>query len=341
MYFLFVLLSLNFSNENLDSIADIKNISVYPQEGQSIRAITVVSDREIHFASDQGVYGKTMDSGENWDLQKVYFKEKAVAFRSIAKTENNLFLLSIATPALLYKFSQNIKELVYQESGESVFYDAMSINKNGVGIAIGDPDQYGMRIIRSEDYGNTWQRILADDMPKAIQGEGAFAASNSNLKQVDKRAYFISGGVLSRFYRSLDNGKTWTCSELPLINNKATTGAYTMDFYNKNIGIVAGGDYMNKSARFKTMALTKNGGLSWQLVSEANSPGYVSCVQYAPNSDGNTLVAISVEGLSISNDGGQTWKTIPDIEGYYTIRFLNNKTAWIAGVNKLAKIEFY
>ncbi len=325
----------------MDSIHGVKNITVYSQEDQSIRAITVVSGKEIHFASDQGVYGKTIDSGENWDLQKIYFKEKSVAFRSIAKTKDNLFLLSIGTPALLYKLSKNSKELVYEEYGESVFYDAMSINENGVGIAIGDSDMHGMRIIRTEDYGNTWKRVTPNNIPKGILGEGAFAASNSNLKQIDQHAYFISGGMISRFYTSKDYGQTWTCSELPLINNEATKGAYTMDFYNKDIGIVAGGDYTNKSASFKTMARTNDGGLNWELVSEVNSPGYKSCIQYAPNSNGNTLVAISIEGLSISNDGGQTWKTIRDIEGYYTIRFSDSKTAWIAGANKIAKIEFY
>jgi hypothetical protein len=121
MYFLLILLSLNFSNKSLDSITDIKNITVYPQEGQSIRALTVVSDSEIHFASDQGVYGKTLDSGENWDIQNVYFKENPIAFRSIAKTENNFFLLSIGTPALLYKISENTKELVYQEMKKLFF----------------------------------------------------------------------------------------------------------------------------------------------------------------------------------------------------------------------------
>ncbi len=341
MYFLLVLLSLNFSNKISDTIVGVKNIIVYPQEGQSIRAISVISPSEIHFASDQGVYGKSRDSGENWDLQKLYFQEKTVAFRSIANTKTNFFLLSIGSPALLYKFSQNNKELVYQEYGESVFYDAMSIDSEGIGLAIGDPDEHGMRIIRTEDFGNTWQKILAKEIPKGITGEAAFAASNSNLKQIDQNAYFISGGMVSRIYYSRDKGETWRCSELPLINNKPTTGAYTMDFYNKDIGIVAGGDYTDKSASFKTMALTKDGGLNWELVSEANSPGYISCVQYAPGSNGRTLVGIGTTGLSISNDGGHTWKTFTDIKGYYTIRFLDNKTAWIAGVNKIAKIIFY
>jgi photosystem II stability/assembly factor-like uncharacterized protein len=341
MYFLLILLSLNFSNKSLDSITDIKNITVYPQEGQSIRALTVVSDSEIHFASDQGVYGKTLDSGENWDIQNVYFKENPIAFRSIAKTETNFFLLSIGTPALLYKISQNTKELVYQEYGETVFYDAISFDKNGIGVAIGDSDQHGMRILRTEDYGNTWQRVADKYTPKSIIGEGAFAASNSNLKQIDELTYFISGGVVSRFYTSRDKGKSWTCSELPLINNKATTGAYTMDFYNKDIGIVAGGDYKDKSASFKTMAITKDGGLTWELISESNSPGYKSCIQYAPNSQGNTIIAVSINGLSISNDGGQNWKTNSDIKGYYTIRFLDSKTAWMAGANKVAKVNFH
>ena len=82
----------------------------------------------------------------------------------------------------------------------------------------------------------------------------------------------------------------------------------------------------------------KDGGKSWDLIANNNPPGYISCVQYIPKTKGKMIVAVSTEGIYFSNNKGETWKKISD-KSFYTIKFANKNTAWLAGNNKLAKIQ--
>ena len=43
------------------------------------------------------------------------------------------------------------------------------------GIAIGDPTDSCMSIIITRDGGETWTKLSCDDLPKAKEGEAAFA----------------------------------------------------------------------------------------------------------------------------------------------------------------------
>jgi hypothetical protein len=51
------------------------------------------------------------------------------------------------------------------------------------------------------------------------------------------------------------------------------------------------------------------------------------------------LVAVGFDGIDVSNDGGYSWKHISD-EGYYTLRFLDDCTAYAAGNGKISKLHF-
>ena len=78
-------------------------------------------------------------------------------------------------------------------------------------------------------------------------------------------------------------------------------------------------------------------GETWTIVANGKDPNYKSCVQYVPNSGGKEIIAVGKTGISFSNDAGLTWKKISD-ESYYTIQFVNNKTAWLGGNNKIGKM---
>ena len=79
--------------------------------------------------------------------------------------------------------------------------------------------------------------------------------------------------------------------------------------------------------------------MSWEVVGDSNGPGYRSCVQYIPGSHGKQLVAVGIKGIDISNDFGLSWSHISD-SSYFTIRFINNNTAFAAGKHKISKLIF-
>jgi len=79
--------------------------------------------------------------------------------------------------------------------------------------------------------------------------------------------------------------------------------------------------------------------MTWEIVADNHIPGFRSCVQYMPNSNGNELVAIGFKGIDYSNDSGDSWIHLSD-EGFYTIRFFNDSVAYAAGNARISKLTF-
>ncbi|MFD2519072.1 sialidase family protein [Salinimicrobium flavum] len=220
-----------------------------------------------------------------------------------------------------------------------IFYDSMTFWNDEEGIAMGDPVENCLSVIITRDGGNTWNKLSCDQLPEVTEGEAAFAASNSNIAVKGDKAWIISGGIRSRVFFSPDKGKTWEVFDTPIVQGESTTGAYSVDFYDGQNGFMIGGDYTRPEGNEANKAVTSDGGKTWKLVGEGKDPGYKSSVRYVPGSDAKELVAIGFTGISYSSDEGNTWKNLSE-EGFYTIRFLNDSTAYAAGKNRLAKLKF-
>ena len=255
--------------------------------------------------------------------------------RSSAIQNDVFFHLTIESPAKLFKGGM----LVYKENHPKAFYDSMDFWNDQEGIAIGDPTEDCMSIIITRDGGNTWNKLSCDDLPKAKEGEAAFAASDTNIAIVGDQTWVATGGKASRVLYSPDKGKTWKVFETPIIQGKETTGMYSIDFYDALNGFAIGGDYTKPKDNHANKIRTTDGGKTWELVAQNQEPGYRSCVQYIPNGKGNELVAIGFKGIDYSNDAGITWKHLSD-EGFYTIRFLNDSIAYAAGKGRISKLTF-
>src|SRR5437762_33035 len=71
------------------------------------------------------------------------------------------------------------------------------------------------------DNGKDWSAIPAANMPAAIEGEGAFAASGTCLvTQGKKNVWFATGGAAARVFHSADRGRSWMVSETPIMHAK-------------------------------------------------------------------------------------------------------------------------
>ena len=205
------------------------------------------------------------------------------------------------------------------------------------GLAIGDIMGGCISIITTRDGGHTWTKLPCTQLPDAEEGEGAFAASNTNIAIVGNNTWVAT--TAGAVYKSTDKGKTWSKTATPIINEKPTEGIYSIDFYDENIGFAIGGDYTQPQSNKANKIFTKDGGATWQLVADGAEPNFKSCVQYVPNSDGESLVAVGFTGISYSNDSGRHWKKLSD-EGFYSIRFLNDTIAYASGRNKIARLVF-
>lgn len=307
----------------------------------SIRAI-VLDSNQLWFAGSNGKYGAIELSTNKKFRGRVSKDSLHPEFRSIAKTSKAVFILSVANPALLYKISNDKKEvkLVYQEENEKVFYDSMQFLDDQFGVAMGDPVVNCLNIIITKDGGNSWQKVPCASLPKVEEGEAAFAASNSNVLLRNNKIIIVSGGKKSRCFVSEDKGITWNVYDTPIVQGKEMTGIFTADFYDEKIGFIAGGDYEKQEDNSKNKAITKDGGKTWELVGQNTGFGYASCVQFVPNSKGEALVCVGGTGLHYSNDSGKTWLKLLDDKDLYTLRFKNDSVAYAAGKNRVVELKF-
>ena len=274
----------------------------------------------------------------------VKLQKEITDFRSIAYTNGCIYVLNAGTPANMYALNtfgySAASNLIYSETGEKVFYDSMFIDaKTGLGIVIGDPTVDCLSVLLTENSGESWQKISCDLLPKTIEGEAAFAASDTNVKIIDGVIYIISGGTKSRLFMSEDKGSTWQVFETPIIQGKAMTGAFSMDFYNKRKGIIVGGNYENQKDNSNNKAITKNGGKTWEIISKNDAFGYASCVQFMPKRHGKVIYTCSTSGVYYSTNFGQKWTKLVEDMDFYTLRFSGKNNIYLAGKNKVTKIK--
>jgi len=316
------------------------SIQEFKQDNISIRAIQVIDKNTVYFSGSNSSFGYTKDAGKTWKQNKITYQDSIKpAFRSIATNGKDIFTLSIENPALLYRIRGDKTTLVYTEKHPKIFYDAMAFFDTQNGIAMGDPTDGCLSIITTNDGGDSWNKIACSSLPQIVEGEAAFAASNTNIKIIGDTVWIITGGTKARVFKSTDRGKTWQVFDTPIIQGEGAQGIYSVDFYDKKNGIVMGGDYSKPKENQQNKAITTDGGKTWQLVAQGKDPNYRSCVQYIPNTQGQELIAVGVMGISFSNDSGHTWKKISDAS-YFTIQFIDKNTAWLGGHQKMGLMQF-
>lgn len=309
------------------------------EDSISVRAIEIMGNN-LAFAANNGVYGLYDPGKDRWNTNVQKYDSILPEFRAVASTSNDFFMLSVGNPALLYKTGDSgSMELVYKEENEKVFYDAMTFWNDKEGIAMGDPTENCLSIIITRDGGHNWKKLSCDILPDVVEGEAAFAASNSNISVKGDNTWVLSGGMRSRVFYSPDKGITWQVYETPLVHGTPTSGGYSMDFYDENNGIIVGGDYTKPEANIANKAITVDGGKTWELVGDGKDPGYTSSVRYVPQGDSREIVTVGFKGISYSRDAGKSWKNLSDQE-FHTIRFLNDSIAYAAGTNRIAKLKF-
>jgi photosystem II stability/assembly factor-like uncharacterized protein len=327
------------SEIHLDSLV-IRTIDTIAVKS-SVRALTVVNDQTIWFAGSGGVFGYTEDGGQNWTIDSILADSAAPHFRSIAVTGKAVHLLAIGSPALLYRSTDKGQnwDVVYREDHPAAFYDAMKFWDDQYGIAMGDPTNGCLSVIRTEDGGQTWEKVSCKQIPPAAEGEAAYAASNSNIALAGEQAWMVSGGTRARVYHSADKGRNWQVFDSPIVEGGQMTGIYSVDFYNEREGIIFGGDWNERNKNTQNKAMTKDGGQSWQLIADGQEPGYRSQVRYLPGTQGQGLIACGIPGISYSLDGGQSWEKISE-DSYYAVGVGSTpKVIWLAGSSKIARLD--
>jgi len=321
--------------ENKLPFSSVEITTIY-EDSLSIRAIELMGN-SLAFAANKGTFGSVeLATGKvRSSIEK--YHTSIPEFRAVAHTSTDFFMLSVGTPALLYKTGEDgTMDLVYMEEGDGVFYDAMTFWNDSEGIAVGDTVDGCISVIITRDGGHTWRKLSCAMLPEGIADEGAFAASNTNVTTRGEQTWIAT---TKRVLFSPDKGKTWSAFDTPILSEEGAQGIYSIDFYDTQLGVAIGGDYTNPDGNTANKALTADGGKTWKLIADGVNPQYKSCIQFVPNSAGKEIVALGFTGISYSHDSGTTWKELSK-ESFYTLRFLNDSIAYAAGKNRIAKLTF-
>ena len=258
---------------------------------ESLRGVSAVS-REVAWASGtHGTYLRTTDGGKIWTPAQVP-GAGALDFRAVvAFSADEAFLMS-AGPGEQSRIYHTADgglqwQLQFTNTNPKGFFDSMAFWDPKHGIVLGDPvpDESGklkFEMLHTED-GQTWQPIAPSQLPEAMEGEGAFAASNSCIAILpsphDSEIWFATGGKVARIFHSPNGGKTWEVVDTPIVHGPDSAGIFSIAFRDHLRGVIAGGDYKHPNADGPNLAVTNDGGKTWDL-SLLHPQAYFSAVAY-------------------------------------------------------------
>jgi len=286
---------------------------------ENLRGISAVTQKIAWASGTHGTYLRTTD-GHIWIPDHVPGAE-ALDFRGIvAFSAEEAFLMSSgpADQSRIYHTSDAGRhwQLQFTNTNAKGFFDSMVFWDRTHGIVLGDPipDETGtpkFELLMTDD-GQTWAPIPPAQLPPALEGEAAFAASNTCLAILaegeghdfsravsvpkkngasapegpDPNIWFATGGKAARAFHSPDRGHTWEVLDTPITHGPDSAGIFSIAFRDATHGVIAGGDYKLPEQDGPNLAFTTDGGKTWTL-SKIFPQSYYSAVAYDRNSKRN------------------------------------------------------
>lgn len=304
----------------------------------SIRALQLYDGKVWYTGTDSKFgYVSLKDSA---DKKQIKLSKGKLEFRTLAQDRKYFYTINILSPAYLFKINKRTLKFSIQKTDttKTAFFDAFIFDKFDRGIAISDPNEAGSANPLIFYSGRPSKDKF--DFPKYFPGEAHFAASNTNIATKDGKVWIATGGMKARIFKfSWNNPFKWEAFETPFIQGTASTGIYSIDFYDKNFGIAVGGDYTKQAENINNIATTNDGGKTWQIEASGKNGGYKTCVKFRPKSKGKDIIAVGDQNIEFSNDYGKTWKTISEERGLYACEWIDENTLVFAGKNRIVKME--
>jgi photosystem II stability/assembly factor-like uncharacterized protein len=278
---------------------------------ESLRGVSAVSYQVAWASGTHGSYLRTTDGGRTWTPRQVP-DAVALDFRAVVAFSSDEAFLMSAGPgdqSRIYHTTDAGQhwQLQFTNNNPKGFFDSMAFWDSKHGVVLGDaiPDDSSklkFELLLTDD-GQTWHPVPPAQLPPALEGEGAFAASNTCLAilanawwsdaaakphtestavasdQLDFNIWFATGGSAARVFHSPDAGKSWQVFDTPIAHGPESAGIFSIAFRNSVDGVIAGGDYKHPDRDGPNLAFTHDGGKTWEL-STLHPQAYFSALAY-------------------------------------------------------------
>lgn len=306
----------------------------------TLRGVSAASDTIAFATGSGGTVLRTKDGGATWQKLALPADAAQMDFRDVDAIDvRTAYVLSIGdgNKSRIYKTIDggDTWNIQFSNADPKGFYDAMSFWDADHGIVFGDSIGDKLQMLMTADGGLHWDKVPERTLPPALENEGAFAGSGTNIAIVGKSHAWIGTGAgpKCRMIHTSDRGKTWTVVDTPIAAS-ASGGIFSVVFRDKLHGIAVGGDYRKEKEAVDNLAITSDGGKTWTLVKEQGLSGFRSVVKHVPGTK-STFVAVGPQGADISEDDGKTWTPIEmpaPLAGFHTLSFApRKKVAFGAG----------
>ena len=282
---------------------------------ESLRGLSVVSRQVIWASGTHGTYLRSLDGGETWSSAQVPGGE-GLDFRDVeAFSADEAYLLSSGTGELsrIYKTSDGGKtwNLQFTNAEPKGFYDGMAFWDRLHGIAIGDSVNGAFELIATEDGGAHWAAIPTP--PRALDGEGSFAASGTCIAALGTQdVFFVTGVNTARVFHSDNRGQTWSAADAPIMHDGTSAGIFSIALGEPGFAVIAGGDYQNPGKDGVKLAFTEDGGLTWRA-SPLAPQSFVSAVALDP-ANRRTILAVGSTHVGVAGDVRDSrWRVFQEV----------------------------
>jgi len=310
------------------------------KKGVSIRGLAVPNQNTIWASGSKGSIAKSVNGGADFEWMQVKGYESR-DFRSIhAWDDKEAIIVAIAAPAIILKTKDGGTSWykVYENTDTLMFLDAIHFKDASNGLVVGDPISNHIFLLSTVDKGENWNEVPSSYFKTPLEkGEAFFASSGSNIAQLSKDDFLVSGGVRSRLWI---NG---AAMDIPILQGGTSMGANSMAISpNGNNIMIVGGDFMKDTSRTQNavglkLFIKPNSNKKWQsekipywkideFVGFPN--GYRSGVEYVSNT---ILISCGTSGVDISKNKGKNWDLI-STESFHVVRKQpNTKAVFLAG----------
>jgi photosystem II stability/assembly factor-like uncharacterized protein len=299
---------------------------------QLLQAVSVVDARTAWISGHGSMVSVTNDGGTTWRAMRVP-GDSTLQFRDLhAFSATRAWLLAAgpgsASRLLTTRSAGEAWNTVFVNRDTAAFYDCLAVWPDGSGFAFSDAVRGTMPLLRIDASDSV--RVVPDAILGGA-GEGGFAASGTCAVTQGRSDGYIgtSGMPKARLVIARDGGDMWTAVETPLVAGEGA-GITGIAFRDQRTGVVVGGRIGGSGASTPRVAITRDGGYTWQLGGEPPFGGALFGAAYARVAGVSRLVAVGPSGAAWSADDGQHWTAL-DSAAYWSVGFGANGVGWMVG----------
>ncbi|MBT5901950.1 MAG: hypothetical protein HOH58_07555 [Opitutaceae bacterium] len=308
-----------------------------------LQAISILDADVAWVSGHDATFARTQNGGRNWEV--FTHPDSALQFRDIHAFDDSHIVLMSAGPgerSRIYLFDAGSEEFTaaYIMPHPEGFLNTIEFWDDQIGLAYGDSIEGDLFVLKTTDGGRSWHRIDSKNLPPAGRGEGGFAASGTCISvQPDGEAWIATGaGGHSRILQTSDFGDTWTVHANPIIKGDAA-GVASINMLNSQTGLIVGGDLANKENYTDNVAITHDGGRTWQLTSQPITKGafYGSSIVHVAETP--LIIACGPNGVDYSPDQGASWINLT-ADNYWAVKLHPDGFGYATGTDgKILRLE--